>query len=465
MTPKRVRFLAANAALLLLASLAKGCGGGSPISPTPPAPAVARRWLGPQLIGNGEISSDFEAGTFAQLEMDTSGNALAVWPESSGSRRVRATRFVPGRGWSSPEIIDAGGGQRPYEVSAAMVPSGQALVVWPQSDRTRIRIWANRFDPNRGWGAAETIDGGGSDAAGPDAAISGPNEGWAVWSTQDAIWARHLSAGAWAEPVRIGLDASGLGVLSPRVAVAPSGAAVALWRQLYAGRRGAVQVWATSFLASRGWATPLAISAIPWDLERPQVVMDGSGSAVAIWREFLAILTLKSSRFAPETGWVDSQQIPTDITVQAARLVPGPGGALATWLDIRGLGDNLPRSSHLSFSRYGTSTGWSPAQTVALPTISRKVDVATDARGNAMFAWNQSALPTGGPYAVWARRLGADGVWEATPARLQGADAWDASSSVAPRVRFTPSGDAIAVWQEFEGLQFRIWANRYAAAP
>lgn len=459
-----VKGLRGAAPLVVLVLLTKGCGGDATTGPTAPSVA-ARRWLGAQLIGSGEIGAD-SLGVLRDVQpvvaVDSSGAGVALWTESGGSRRVRASRFTPGRGWSGAEAIDVVTDEGPDDVRVSMVSSGQAVALWRQSDGTRARIWSNRLEPSRGWGTPETIDGGGN-TSGPDVALSGPNEGWAVWSSRDAIWARRLSAGNWAEAIRLGVDISGLGVAAPRVAASVAGVAVALWGQFYPSNRGAVEVWATSFLPSRGWAAPQAISGVPWFINRPDVVIDATGRAVALWPQLIAITTLWSSHFLPETGWIRAQQVPANSS-SLARIALDPRGALGAWVYSRS--DEAQTSRRVTLSRYSMSTGWSQVQDISIPSLVRGLDLATDSQGNAIVVWNQST--TGdelSTYAVWARRLGADGVLEASGARLQAENSWSASPSSEPRVEMTPSGDAIVVWREFEGLQFRVWANRYAAAP
>ena len=40
----------------------------------------------------------------------------------------------------------------------------------------------------------------------------------------------------------------------------------------------------------------------------------------------------------------------------------------------------------------------------------------------------------------------------------------DAGNAQYPQVAFDSSGNAIAVWQQYDGTRFNIWANRYTAS-
>lgn len=37
----------------------------------------------------------------------------------------------------------------------------------------------------------------------------------------------------------------------------------------------------------------------------------------------------------------------------------------------------------------------------------------------------------------------------------------NAGSAVNPQIAFDASGNALAVWQQFDGTRYNIWANRY----
>ncbi len=79
----------------------------------------------------------------------------------------------------------------------------------------------------------------------------------------------------WGDPERIadGYD--------PDLAVNASGAAVAVW--LYYGGADS-EVWAASFAPEDGWGTPERIAAYEDFARYPRVALDPSGNAVAVWQ-------------------------------------------------------------------------------------------------------------------------------------------------------------------------------------
>jgi hypothetical protein len=82
-----------------------------------------------------------------EIAVDPRGNAIAVWIQQDGARYdAWARRYVAGRGWVDPVLIetdDAGSAANPQ---IALDPSGNAIAVWGQHDGDRFNIWANRFE-------------------------------------------------------------------------------------------------------------------------------------------------------------------------------------------------------------------------------------------------------------------------------------------------------------------------------
>lgn len=81
-----------------------------------------------------------------QIAFDTSGNVLAVWEQSDGTRtNIRSNRYTAGLGWGTAEFIETDNVGSAVTPQIAIAPNGNALAVWSQFDGTRTNIWANRF--------------------------------------------------------------------------------------------------------------------------------------------------------------------------------------------------------------------------------------------------------------------------------------------------------------------------------
>jgi hypothetical protein len=332
----------------VLALLGACGGGGGDTAPT--ASTAPKAWQGAALI---ETNSAGDAGE-PQIAFDASGNALAVWRQSDGMRNnIYANRFSPGTGWAAAELIEINNAGGAYGPQIAFDPSGNALDVWEQSDGMRTNIYANRFSPGTGWGAAELIE---------------------IDNAGDAY--------------------------RPQIAFDASGNALAVWRQ-YDGMR--YNIWANRFSPGTGWgAAELIEIDNAGDAYYPQIAFDASGNALAVWRQFDGMRTsIYANRFSPATGW------------GAAELV-----------EVNNAG----------------SAG-SP-------------QIAFDASGNALAVWQQS---DGMRENIWANRFSPGTGW-GTAELLEINNAGGSSN---PQIAFDATGNALAVWQQFDGVRDSVWANRY----
>jgi hypothetical protein len=93
------------------------------------------------------------------IATDGSGNAVAVWTQSNGTwYNIWANRFTPSGGWGTATLIEFNNAGNADTPQVAMDLSGNAIAVWQQSDGTRYNIWANRYTPSGGWGTATQIE-------------------------------------------------------------------------------------------------------------------------------------------------------------------------------------------------------------------------------------------------------------------------------------------------------------------
>jgi hypothetical protein len=107
-------------------------------------------WGPPTQISTAEVFVLFPPNVPSenvQVAVDPDGNALAIWSQDDGARlNIWSNRYVVGLGWrgalqlQSSELGDA------TAVRIGFDASGNALAVWQKSDGSRTNIWANRFE-------------------------------------------------------------------------------------------------------------------------------------------------------------------------------------------------------------------------------------------------------------------------------------------------------------------------------
>ncbi len=241
--------------------------------------------------GTAELIETDDAGDarYPQIALAANGNALAVWLQFDGTRNnIWANRYTPGSGWGTPELIETDDASNAYTPQIAIDASGNAMAVWRQSDGSRYNIWANRYTPGSGWGAAGTIESGTGDAYDPQIALDTNGNALAVWLQSDGIryniWANRYTAGSgWGTAELI--ETGGGDAVSPQIALDANGNALAVWRQSQSGGTR-YNIWANRYTAGNGWGYAERIETDDaGDARYPQIALDANGNAMAVWRQ------------------------------------------------------------------------------------------------------------------------------------------------------------------------------------
>jgi hypothetical protein len=233
------------------------------------------------------LETDARHITLPSLALEGSGRAVTAWlqPDAGGTVRVRASRFVPGSGWTPPEQAAAAG--EGSSVSAALSANGSAFVLFRGVDASLgASLFSTRFLPGEGWSAVATRLGE-APPAGEEPVVAMDR-----WGRAMAVWTRPgSSTGSWLlsvsrfTPEEEGWRSVSLGPRSasqPSVASDGQGNFHFVWVE---NNSGSDQVFAARYPEG---AT--AISSIQ-ELEtyhggtskRPRVRANGAGSAMAVW--------------------------------------------------------------------------------------------------------------------------------------------------------------------------------------
>jgi hypothetical protein len=185
------------------------------------------------------------AGEATQIAMDPQGNGMVVWETSAG---VWSARYVAASGWQAPELIGSGPGTRRATVDVDSL--GNAVAVWDQPIGGRRLIWANRFTTSAGWGIAAPIESHlGGDAGGARVSLSANGDALAIWQQRSdalntlSIWALRFSPAGLGVPQRISDGAGAADNLE--IARDTQGNAVAVWEQFDVADN--VSVWSNRF--------------------------------------------------------------------------------------------------------------------------------------------------------------------------------------------------------------------------
>ena len=424
-----------------------------------PVLPVAKTWRTTELI---ETNNAGDANS-PQVAIDASGNALAVWAQSDGTRlNVWANRYTAATSsWGTAALIesdDLGGVANPQ---IAMDTSGNALAVWEQSDGSRFNIWANRFTAaNNSWGTAVLIENNDAgNASAPQIAVDANGDALVVWAQSDGtrfnIYSNRFTASSssWAAPVVIEAD-NVADAYSPQIAIDANGNAMAVWQQFEAGT---FNIWANRYTSATGkWGTAALIeTSNAGNASNQKIAVDTAGNALAVWTQFDGTTNhIYANRFtAASSSWGVAAVIRTGTgdTDRPQIAFDASGNALAVWDQH----DGTRRNIHAN--RYIAATGsW------GVPTViesnaggASRAQISVDASGNALAVWTQL---DGTRNNIFGNRFTSGTNSWGTAALVETGSVREGLSA---EVAVNAAGNGVAVWTQFDGLRYNIVASSF----
>jgi hypothetical protein len=398
--------------------------------------------------------------TNTQIAFDAGGAAIAVWEEFDGtSVNIDSNRYTPGSGWGVPEHIETAtdGAIDPQIVIDA---SGNALSVWTQFNGNRNEVAANRYTAGSGWGSAELIEAEDGNTFAPQIAIDSTGNALAVW-TQNVggvgiITSNRFTPGSgWSGSRLIASDNSGISV-EPQVAFDTSGNALLIWAQ---GDGNRFNITANRAPPGGAWGVPVLLENSTGEVGVPQIAIDADGNALAVWpQNDGANFSIWSSRYTVAGGWGTPMLIETDDAGNADNVqiaIDASGNALAIWQQHDG------QRRQIWSNRYTTASGWGTAARIVIGA----------AGGSSSFP--QIAIdPSGNALAVWHETDGMDAFVLAS--RYVVGDGWRAGTQISPneidilepQIATDADGNALAVWTTKSSLpsgddSFKLWFSRF----
>ena len=244
----------------------------------------------------------------------------------------------------------------------------------------------------------------------------------------------------------------------PQIAIDSTGNAIAVWQQ-FDGSRYKIQ--ANRYVLNVGWGTPVTIdTGGTGSAGTPQIAMDPAGNAIAVWLQWNGTrFGIFANRYTAGGSWGTAVAIDTGSSGASSNpdIAMDPNGnAIAVWEQYDG---TLTRDS-IRANRYAVSgNAWGTAATIDSGGTgntgpSSNPRVAMDSNGNAIAVWEQTAGVRSNIRAnLYTGSWGAAGLIETD----------DTGNAYLPQVAMDSNGNAIAVWEQSNGLRFSIHANRYTA--
>ena len=294
------------------------------------------------------------------------------------------------------------------------------------------------------WLGPQHVSTAGSGAALVDVAANVAGTSIAVFenTTTATVQASVRGPGDTTWPTPVDLSIAGQSALTPRIVMASTGFAVAVWSRSDGAN---TRIQASTRHATTGvWSAPVDVSVAGGDATNPAVALTDDLKAIVAWEGSEGSNTrVQGSLYDPASEtWssgVDLSAAGQDASLSAVARKPN-GDAVAVWLRSDGANDRVEASNYLA-----TSATWS---------VSTELSAAGQSANNPQVA----SAPGGLTLAVWQRSDGANTIVQAA-VQAAGATTWSGpvdisqpgQSATNPQVAMYENGDAIAVWQRSNG--------------
>ena len=120
------------------------------------------------------------------MAFDASGNALAVWHRSDGSKDIVQSSFRPAGGAFPAAGSDlSASGQNAFQPQVAFDASGNALAVWIRSNGTNYIVQSSSRPAGGAFAAPVDLSAIGQDGLQPQVAFDASGNALAVWTRSD----------------------------------------------------------------------------------------------------------------------------------------------------------------------------------------------------------------------------------------------------------------------------------------
>jgi hypothetical protein len=451
--PRR-QLATAVTALACLGCLPLVCGSAS----------AAPAWLAPTALSPvGAFESADSVG------VDSAGRVTAVWGQSTGDGQVVVAAVHPNSGgWQAPVDVSGHHAEGVGSPQVAVDARGDATAVWAELSDGDYVVTAATRPAGGSWGTPVALSAPSFspnlEVPYPRVAVNAQGDATAIWDFYDidnaTVQATVRSAkGSWQKPV----DLAPVSYAEfPQVAIDAHGDATAVW-PAYNGTNTIVQ--AATRPAGGTWPAPVDLSATDENAVNPQVAVDPHGNATAVWEHSSTInpdtaVHLVQAAARPAGGsWGAPVSLSTTGGVNPQVAVNAQGDATAVWDHYAGVNEANAQHDVQTAVRPAGGAWHKPAALSGVGTELSYPQVAVNARGDAIAAWDQGGKSPYFYHTAQAAVRPADAAWH-TPVAL-------AAASVgyeAPVAAIDTQGNATAVWHLNDGDFTTLQAAGYDAA-
>lgn len=217
-----------------------------------------------------------------RVGFDGAGNAIAIFRVTNGSGQITiwANRYVPGTGWGTAQALEAPTIYNSERARLAVSKNGDAFAIWEKANGVNPDdVLASRYDSVNGWGTPEVVDTSADNAAGASIGVDDQGNAIALWHQRDVtanarqMYARRYVPGTgWGAAQQLSGDHGAWG----RIGVSANGHAVALFPEQDDLRY-------SIYDPSTGWSTAASLQNGDDSVSEPHIAVDTAGNATVMW--------------------------------------------------------------------------------------------------------------------------------------------------------------------------------------
>ncbi|KXJ48449.1 hypothetical protein SAMN04487868_10130 [Marinobacter salarius] len=244
---------------------------------------------------------------------------------------------------------------------------------------------------------------------------------------------------------------------SPQIAFNNDGNAIAVWVQ-FDGTQD--NIWASIYSPGGGWSAAVVIGDENGDARAPQIAIDDDGNAIVVWTQQSTYYNAWIRRYSPDSGWSSEGLIEFNggDASDPQIAMNNAGNAIIVWVQNEAP-PTSPNPLNLWANTYTPGVGSGTAELVEADAGSAQdPQVAFDSAGNAIAVWEQYNGSTWYDIraSVWAPGSG----W----AMPEDIETIDDGNSFDPQIVIDGDNNATVVWTSSDGTRFNIWANNWSQA-
>jgi len=389
---------------------------------------------------------------YPEIASDSKGNSIAVWQQNDGSNNQVYYSYWNGTIWTDATTIPGQPATNANIPQIALDSDGNAIAVWRQYNGSDYQAYYAYWN-GATWTDATTIPGQPAEHANSiRIAFDSNGNAIAVWGQYDGsnvqIYYAYWDGTTWTDATTIPGQLASL-ASAPEIAFDSNKNAIAVWEHEDGGNE---QIYYALWNGAT-WTNAATIAEqASDDATFPQIAVDPNGNAITVWyeRDDSGIFQIYYS-YWNGTTWTDASIIPGKPAINGFSpqiAFDSNGNAITVWKQ-NGIG-----YSQIYYA-YWDGTTWSITAT-AIPgqpeSFASNPKIAFDSNGNAIAVWQQY---DGSNYLVeYAYRDGT--IWtDASTIPNQPAE-----SASNPKATFDPTGNAITIWQQNDGSNTQIYYAR-----